>query len=439
MKKIQNPEKFFDDLMNTRPVMIALSIICAVLIWFAVSMTAYKTTHVTFNQIPLSTELTGTPAEANGLSVVSCDVTAVNVELEGSRAQIGRLTEEDLHAVIHPGSITSAGEFYFEIEISSDKNINFNASSITPSHATVVLDRIESRTYDVTAAFPNVHVTSGHAMDKEDVTCEPSQIEITGAAGLLDQINRVEVYSEKSLQIDSMYSLNTNEVRLYTDEGALMDSDSLEIPNINFQIIIPVLTQKELSLTYDIRNAPGGFDLDWLRERLHLSEETITLASQTSTVFADRESWNMGFIKLDDIRLDYSTDFIIEPGEEFINQSGFQQVSLTLDSEGLSSRVFQIGKENISVVNAPKAYDYNIITRSMTITVIGEKEELEQLSTQDIIVTVDLLNYDVSQSTSFSADASVAFYDHSKVWAVGGYKIALDFDEKETETTFSTS
>ena len=62
MKKIQNPEKFFDDLMNTRPVMIALSIICAVLIWFAVSMTAYKTTHVTFNQIPLSTERIGTPA-----------------------------------------------------------------------------------------------------------------------------------------------------------------------------------------------------------------------------------------------------------------------------------------------------------------------------------------------------------------------------------------
>ena len=435
MKKIHDMSEFLERLFNTKPVSIAVSILCAILIWFAISMTAYKTTHRTFDNIPVSLDLTGTPAETSGLSVVSCDVETVNVELEGNRLQIGRLTAEDLHAYIQTGNINNSGEFYFEIVVEADKNISFTATKVTPERATVRLDRIETRTYDVTAVFPNIRVTSGHALDKDDVVCEPSVIEITGPAAQLDEIARAEIYSDKNLEIDSMYSLYTNEVRLYTEEGALLDDESLEMQNINFQITIPVLTQKELELTYDIRNVPGGFNSDWLKEKLQLSEETITLASQTNTVFVDRDTWNVGYIKLDEINLEFSTDFVIDLDEEYINQSGFQQVSLTLDNEGLSSKEFRISSDNIAVVNAPRNYDYDIVTRSMTVTVVGDSEELKNLSTADIIVNVDLLNYDIAQSTSFTADATVSFYNESKLWAVGNYKVALNFTERQTEAT----
>lgn len=434
MKKIHDFQNFLAGLINTKPVSVVVSILCAILIWFSVSVTIYQTTHVTFYNIPLTVDLTGTSAEANGLSAVSCDVQTVNVQLEGNRAQIGRLTQEDLKANIVTGNINTIGEFYFEISIEADKNISFS-STISPDHATVELDKIETRTYDVTASVPNVQATAGHAMDKDDITFEPAQIEITGPSTQLDKINRVEAYSEKALKIDSLYSLYTSEVRVYTAEGAVMDTDDLEIPSTNFQITIPVLTQKELELTYEIRNAPSNFDLEWLQERLHLSEKTITLASQTSTVFAEREDWNLGFIKLDDITLDYEHDFPVEPGEEFIDQSGLQQVELTLDNQGLASREFQVSNSNISVINAPKNYNITIITKNLPVTVIGTEEELEELSTQDIFVTVDLLNYNITQSTSFTADASVSFYgDETRLWAVGLYKVALDFEEQEIET-----
>ncbi|MDE5883727.1 MAG: hypothetical protein K2H29_01405 [Oscillospiraceae bacterium] len=435
MKKLHDFQNFLAGLLDTKPVSMIISILCAVLIWFSVSVTVYQTTHVRFYQIPLTIDLTGTPAAASGLSPVSCDVETVTVELEGNRAQIGRLTQEDLKANIITGNTDTIGEFYFEISIETDKNISF-VSTISPDYATVKLDRIETRTYDVTASVPNVQATVGHAMDKDDILFEPAQIEITGPSTQLDKISRVEAYSDKSLEIDSLYSLYTSEVRLYSPEGAILDTDDLEIPNTNFQITIPVLTQKELKLTYDIRNAPSNFNLDWLREHLHLSEESITLASQTSTVFAEREDWNLGFIKLDDIGLAFENYFTVEPGEEFINQSGFQQVGLKLDNEELISREFQVSSSNISVVNAPKNYDINIITKNLSVTVIGTEEELDALSTQDIIVTVDLLNYNITQSTSFNADAMISFYgEESRIWAVGAYKVTVELTEKPTETT----
>ncbi|MDE6730739.1 MAG: hypothetical protein K2J71_08200 [Oscillospiraceae bacterium] len=435
MKKLHEFQNFLAGLLDTKPVSMMISILCAVLIWFSVSVTVYQTTHVKFYNIPLVIDLDGTPAGANGLSPVSCNVETVTVELEGNRAQIGRLTQEDLKANIITDNTDMIGEYSFAISIETDKNISF-VSTISPDYATVKLDRIETRTYDVTASVPNVQATSGHAMNKNDILLEPAQIEITGPSTQLDQISRVEAYSDKSLKIDSLYSLYTSEVKLYSPEGAILDTDDLEIPNTNFQITIPVLTQKELKLTYDIRNAPGNFNLEWLREHLQLSEESITFASQTSTVFAEREDWNLGYIKLDDISLAFEKYFTVEPGEELINQSGFQQVGLKLDTTELQSRTFQVSTSNISVVNAPKNYDINIITKNLPVTVIGTEEDLEALSTQNIIVTVDLLNSNITQSTSINTEAAISFYgEETRIWAVGIYEVAIELTEKPTETT----
>lgn len=164
MNKIHELPEFLDELFNTKPFSIAFSILCAVLVWFTVSVTAYKTTHVTFYNVPVSGDLTGTVAEANGLSTVSCDVETVTVELEGNRSQIGRLTSEDLTAYLQIGNISTAGEFNFDIDIRSDADISFSTAEITPAHATVRLDKIETRSYDLTASFPNVHVTTGQVL-----------------------------------------------------------------------------------------------------------------------------------------------------------------------------------------------------------------------------------------------------------------------------------
>ena len=364
MKKIHEIPDFFERLFDTKPFSVVFSVVCAILIWFTISVTAYKTTHVTLYNVPVVPDLTGTLAEANDLSVVSCNVEKVTVEVEGNRSQIGNLKQEDLTAYLQIGNISTTGEFNFEIAVKSDtSNISFNTVKISPSQATVRLDKIETRSYDVTASFPNVKVSAGHVLKQDEVTCEPSVIEITGPSAQLDEIAEAEIYTDKAVEIDSLYSLYTNEVKLYTDEGALLDTDHLEIPSTNFQITIPVLTQKELSLTYDIRSVPNGFDLNWFRKRPHLSQESITLASQTNTAFADRDNFNIGIVGLNAISLNYSEIFDIDLKEEFINQSNFEQVTLTLDNEGLASKEIFLTSDNVSIINAPSDYDCQAITR----------------------------------------------------------------------------
>lgn len=434
MKKSSKIDAFLESFYNRKPVTVVVSVLLAVIIWFVIAINVYTSTPKDFYNIPVQVNLNGTQAGENGLSVVSCDVESVNVELIGDRSQVGRLKEEDLTAYADIGSINSAGEYTLDISIVSNTNINFSVDKLTPAQAVIKLDKIATRTYPVEAQYPNIVITSNHALDKEEVVVEPATIEITGPSAQLDEIDKVVVYSDRSMEIDGSYDLYTNQIRLYTDQGSRLDAEGLTLPSTDFKISIPVLTTKELMLTCDLLGFPTGFDSEWLMEHLNFSPETITLASKTSSAFADRTTWSVARLPLSELVLDYSKRFDIELDDEFTNRSNFEQASMSLNSEGLSSRT--ISTKNIIVINTPDDYDFKIVTKQLDVTVVGETKAVEALEADDIVVTVDLFNYEnAEQAPSFDQPAQVSFINQNRVWATGSYRIALDRIALTTEAT----
>ncbi len=429
--KLQNSITSF---LSKKPVHVVGSVLLAIILWFAIAVNIYPTTSKPYTDIPVVVDLSGTVAEASGLSAVSCDTQTVNVTLVGDRSRIGNLKQEDLVAHVQPGNLSNAGEYTMNITVESTNGITFETDSITPPTAKVKLDKIETRTYSVEASFPNIRVTSGHALDAEDVVVEPSTVEIIGPSAQLAEIDRVVVYSDKSQEIDGTFQLYSNQLNLYTKSGALLDQESLTLPTTDFQITIPILTAKEMQLTYRLLGAPTGFDPSWLAERLRFSEESITLASQTSSAFADKDTLEVGTVRLSEVGLDYSKNIPIELDDEFINRSGVEDVTLSLDNEGLATKSFTVTGENISVKNPPPDYNFDVVTKRLTITVIGSEETINSLTADDIIVTADLLNYDnAEQASSFTQQAVISFYDKSDVWAYGSYSISLNRVEKAAE------
>ncbi len=433
MKKMSDFKAMLDRLTQSKPATVVLSVAFAILIWFTISVTLYPTTPKTFYNIPVVVELEGTQAGENGLSVVSYDVQTVNVQIEGNRSKIGVLTEENLTAYAVVENVTGTGAFPLEITVRSDTNVSFEVKNVSPARTNVTFDRIETRSFPVEPTFPNIVITPGHTMN--DATCTPAAIEITGPTAQLDEIDRVVVSSDKKEEISGSYVLYSSELTLYNRDNSVLDAEGLTIPVTTFKIDIPVLTQAELPLTYEIRNVPANFgdeNMKWLRERLKLSTETITLASNNAAL-ANQENWHLGFIKLEEIGLNFSTTFTVPEKEGIINQSGLQQVTLTLDNEGLESREFIVNADNVTVINPPGGYDFKVITKALTITVIGTPEELDALNTTDIVLTVDLMNHNADQITSFSRDPLISFNNTNKVWASGVYKIALERVEKTAE------
>ena len=210
----------------------------------------------------------------------------------------------------------------------------------------------------------------------------------------------------------------------------------------SFIIKVPVLTQKTVPLKVAI-DAPNDFDTDWLMKRLKLSKESITLASgNAQTELPD--TFDIGSIKLSDIGLDYSASFDISANINkygLKNLSNFNTVTVELDKTDLDTKDFYIN--NINLLNKPSSdYEYSVITDTIKVTVIGPKETLAELTTNDFTANVDLLLSDATSSSDFnssqfSADVTVSCSEHTRVWAISKSKIQILKTSKEasSETT----
>lgn len=415
--------------------MIILSLLLAILIWLVVAMTLYPSIPKTIENIPLSVDIAGSPAADSGLSVISCDVDTVDVQLVGSRTQIGNLNAENLTAYVDYENVTSTGKKTLSIKVKSDSGINYEVKSITPSTAVVELDKYDTLPFEVKPKIPNVKYAEGKTIDPDEFTCEPDIINITGPSAQLAKISSVYAVSDRNLTLDSSYTLNSDEVQLFSEDETRIDASSLLFDTSTFTINIPVLTQKTVKPVVQILNAPTDFDQSCLDFKM--SADSLTIASNNS--FSEiPDTLDIGKIPLSDLDIGYSNTFDISSVLEtsgMINKSGIDSITVTLNDEGLAKKEIVLDGSSIRLSNTPNDnYDYDILTQKLTISVIGPEGVISELTASDFTADVNLLNADTSQD-QFNYDVTISCLTHDNVWSVTKAKVSIKKTAKTVTTT----
>lgn len=414
--------------------LVIYSVVIAIIAWFVISMTMYPSVTQTIENIPVDLDISGTVAADNDLSVISSSVTNVDVRIKGTRTQIGNLSNENLKAVLVTDNVTSTGTktIYLKI-VCTDSSINFEVASIYPETATVVFDKYETREYSISPGIPNVTFADGKTIDNDEYSCDPSTIQITGPSAQLDMISECTAVSNKELQLDFSYSVTSDEIKLYAEDGTTIDQTNLKFDTTIFNINIPVLTVKTVDLYVGIAGTPSTFNSDFLQ--FTLSEDSITIASKTSQLSEFPDTFEIGKIILSDLDIDYTKTFTIDTGN-YKNMSNLETVTVTLDSSNLAKRHLVI--TNFNVTNAPENYDFTVVTKSLEIDVIGPEDVVNEMTLSDVVADINLLNADTtSEGETFNWDVTISFPNYDSVWAVTQSKAIVSKKEKTTETTDS--
>lgn len=420
-------------------VRLIISAIAAVLIWFIISMTQYPSVQKTIANIPVSTDLTDTAAAASGLSVISCDVDKVTVELLGSRTQVGSLNNENLEAYIDAENVTSPGTKSLSIKIRGSKGINYEIKSIYPDSANVIVDKYTTRDFDVLPKIPNVTFAEGKASSPDEISCQPNVMSITGPSTTIDKISKCYAVSNKTLSLDSSYSIQNDEVQLYTEDGTLIDQEYLKFSVTNFNINIPVRTQKSVKLYVAIANAPSDFDQNSVNFK-YSTESIILAANNSQTEIPD--SLEIGKVILSDLKKDYSKTFTLSnvlENTEYINMSDVETVTVKLDDENLSQKEIFLDKSSITVSNTPdSSYEYSVGTQRLPVTVIGPEDVIEKITAEDIIADINLLKAEIS-TDQFYSSVTFSCPKYNNVWVVTNTKVAVQRTKLETSKTTQTT
>lgn len=409
------------------------SVIIAILVWFAVSLTLYPSVPKTIEKVPLDLAIGTTAASDNTLNVISCDIENVKVKVIGSRTQIANIDSDTLSAYVDTDNVYSAGRKNLPIKIKSTNGIKFEVDSVEPSTAEVVFDKYESAQFPVLPKIPNVKFNENKTINSTEFSCEPNMVTITGPSSQIKKISTVYASSEREMVLDSSYALSSDEIQLFADDGTAIDSSAMTFDNTSFLINIPVLTVKEVGVYVKIVNAPANFDQNCLN--LKMSEDKIKIASRNSKAEIP-DKLEIGKIVLSDITPDYSETFNLSDVLETqgcINMSETTSITVTVDSENLATKQITLDQSRINISNAPNnRYDYKVITPSLNIEIVGAADVIEKITSNDIIGDVNLLNTNITED-QFIDDVIFSCPKYDDIWAITNYKVSIQRTPKETE------
>lgn len=411
------------------------SIIIAILVWFAVSLTLYPSVPKTIQKVSLDLPIGTTATYDSTLNVISCDVEDVKVKVIGSRTQIANIDSDTLTAYVDIDNVYSAGKKNLPIKVKSTNGIEFEVESIEPSTAEVVFDKYESAQFPVLPKIPNVKFNDNKTINSTEFSCEPNMVTITGPSSQIKKISTVYASSNREMVLDSSYALSSDKIQLYAEDGTVIDSSAMTFDNTSFLINIPVLTVKEVGVTVQIVNAPSNFDQSCLN--LKLSADTIKIASKNSqTEIPDK--LEIGKIILSDITPDYSRTFDLSTvleAQGCINMSDITSITVTVDSENLSTKQITLDQSRVNIINAPNnGYDYKVITPNLNIEIVGESDVIDKITSNDIIGDVNLLNANITED-QFIYDVIFSCPKYDNVWAITNYKVSIQRTPKETSSS----
>ncbi|MBQ7990907.1 MAG: hypothetical protein IJ251_07680 [Oscillospiraceae bacterium] len=424
------------DIIENDKALTVLSILIAVIVWAVVSINQFPTVQKKYANVPVVVDLEGTYAQTLGLDVISISDETVTVVLEGDRATMGELGLENLRAEADIQGVVRSGTVALNLTVVADNGATFTAKSVEPSSVTVDFDQIVTKEFAVKALSGDLKLKKGYLSG--DPTVYPETIKVTGAQSNMDRITDVAVMVSADQEIDKTYEYTTSDIVLYNNNAIVPnDGDSFTFDNDQFRVVVPVYQRKTLPLDVNITNAPEGFDVEYFRKQLVFSADRIDVASQDEKI-SQLTSLTIGTINMREV--DAGAVFEFETGtflpEGFDDLSGIEKVTVTCPSENISKKPISIGGSEIVFLNNNTDFSISTITSGLTLYVVGDADQIEQINKGDISAQVDLSSVElVAGVNRVSVDLKISTYD--KVWfngveGVANPKIYVQAESYET-------
>ena len=131
----------------------------------------------------------------------------------------------------------------------------------------------------------------------------------------------------------------------------------------------------------------------------------------------------LGYIDMRNITKGTSTFlFEVDLPEGFVNMENINYVEVNFDLSNYTEQTFYA--KNFITTTIPVSYNVNINARQLEVTLVGPTEVLQELSSDDIVVEVDLSDRDIVAGQYLIA-FRVVVPNHEDVWAEGSYSGAV--------------
>jgi YbbR domain-containing protein len=402
-------------------VIILISILSAVVIWFVISISVYPEIEVMLYNIPVEVQLEGTIAQANNIQVASLSSQTVTVEIKGDRADVGSIKAEDLTAVLSGETVLSAKEYEITVNnIVDSKGRTFIVESVDPPIITVDFDKIVTKSVPVKVRTENIHLAEGFIYDSDNINVAPGNVNITGPEEIVRSVTDLYVELPDDIPTSESFEVVSENYDLYNNNLMMQGvSDKLQIDRTSFSVSVPVYRKQTVSLDIIFSNAPVSFNTAAFKEKLQFSVDTLDIQVLDGT--EQITSVVIGTIDMRQATLgkvfEFYPDEFLPVGYENLSPVDKITVECPSEDDGYSRRVISIRGSAIQIVNKPQNLQFEIITSGLTVTFVGP--ENDEITAADVTAVIDLNASPVSGAGSYKLPVEFAVLGYPDVWWIG--------------------
>ena len=355
--------------------------------------------------------------QSKGLVITDLDTNSVTVELVGPRRIIASLDSADIVAQVDVSKLSQAA--YTSLQYSlvfpdRTDSASIQASKKSPDTVNFMVSAQTSKTIQVRGSFEG-QLAEGYTA--EIPVFEPSTITISGPDAYISNVSYAWVTFGKD-GVDSTYSVETGFVLLDKD-GEECATTGISCSTDVVKATLPLLAKKEVPLNVDLIEGAGATSKN---TKVKIEPETITLAGD-SALMAGLNKITVATIDLTDFGLSFTDTFTIPLSDEVKNLTGVTEATVTVEVVGLETRTFTV--KNISCTNVSDGYEAEIISESITVTLRGTAEQLDQVKTENLRAVADLVDYKGSTG-AYMPEVKIHVDGFPEVGAIGKNNISIE-------------
>lgn len=386
-----------------------LCVLAAIILWFYVVMTDTTTDEKAFSGISVDIRGRDRIEDTLGLTIISGYDLTVDVTVKGPRADINRLTVDDVKAYIDMKTVDGAGEYTLPIRTSLPNGIT--AGALSANYMTVYVDK---RT---TISVP-VKIVTSQVIEADFTmgTPEPS-IETVNVSGPEEVLQTID-HAEASFDLGrvSKTLISTGKLTLVDANGNEINDPYVRLQTAEVTVRFPVYVYRDFELKVDTKY--GYYDST--NSRITISPASIQVRGDPD-VISSMDSISLGQIDEKKITGDETKNMAIMLPDGVENLSGTTTATVTITQIGTTTKKLNV--TDINVVN-PNGLEYTLERNSMTVTFRGTKTMLDMLSSRNVSLTLDLGYLNKTAGTvSVPVTVNVQSTLSGKVYEIGDYSM----------------
>ncbi|MFA9376685.1 MAG: YbbR-like domain-containing protein [Lachnotalea sp.] len=409
-----------------------ISAVFSIILWLIVVNIINPVETQSFSNIHVTVENESVIKDQGKVYDIIDNSDTISVSVSGRRKQLEALKSSDFVAVADMKEMIVADTVPIDVTVTK---YNSDIKDIVPKIRTLKISIDDSATKQF-AISTIISGTPGNGFATGDITCNPSVLKVTGAASVVNKINKVAV----TVDVDNMTTTITDTLtpKFYNSDGDVIESTSLEYKTGDIAVTADLLKTKEIKLDFGTKGIPAN---DYKCVETVCSPDTITIAGEEEDLAKIDDVLDMSENKVDISNATANVQQSIDitnnlPTTVRLVDSSEASILVTAIIEKLKTQSIEITKANIALQNPPTKYTVNYANSdNVLVTIKGLSEVVSEVKATDITASVDVS--DISEVGTKTVPVTITVANGIDAEVVGEVTVDVVVTRNSTDSSNS--